>query len=192
VRYTTDGNAPTTVSTPYEAAFVINDATTVKARMFNASGHGSATSSQTYKPVPAGRGLRYRVYEGSWTRMPNYGELKAVFESVTSDLKVESRQLWADNWGMVLEGNFDVDRAGNYSFFLNSDDGSKLYIDDELVIDNDGDHSLLELSGARQLSTGPHELRLEFFEAGGEAILELDYSGPDIERQPFPVDRVTH
>jgi hypothetical protein len=192
VRYTTDGSAPQTTSTVYGKPITIEDATTVQARMFNKEGHGTATSRQTYKPVPAGTGLRYRVYQGSWTRMPKYSDLKPAFESVASDLLVESRQMTADNWAMVLDGNFEVDRAGRYTFFLNSDDGSKLYIDDELVIDNDGDHSLLELTGEKDLSAGKHKLRIEFFEAGGEAILELDLAGPGMERQPFPVDKVTH
>jgi hypothetical protein len=60
------------------------------------------------------------------------------------------------------------------------------------VIDNDGDHSLLELSGATTLSAGTHKLRIDFFEAGGEAILELDWAGPRLERQRFPIGKVTH
>ena len=58
--------------------------------------------------------------------MPDYSQLKPRFESVATDLDVESRQLWADNWGMVLEGNLQIDQAGEYTFHLNSDDGSKL------------------------------------------------------------------
>jgi hypothetical protein len=192
VRYTTDGIAPQHTSTAYEEPIIINDATTVQARMFNSAGHGTATSRQTYKSVPAGTGLRYRIYQGSWTRMPKYDDLKPVFESVTSDLLVESRQLSDDNWAVVLDGNFEVERPGKYTFFLNSDDGSKLYIDDQLVIDNDGDHSLLELSGEKELTAGKHKLRIEFFEAGGEAVLELDLAGPGMERRAFPVDKVTH
>ena len=65
-------------------------------------------------------------------------------------------------------------------------------IDDQLVIDNDGDHSLLELSGAKKLSAGKHKLRIDFFEADGEAILELDLAGPGLERQPFPIEKVSH
>ena len=63
VRYTTDGSAPTNSSTAYERPFAINEATTVQARMFNKEGHGTATSRQTYKPVPAGTGLRYRYLQ---------------------------------------------------------------------------------------------------------------------------------
>ena len=142
--------------------------------------------------MPAGAGLRYRLYEGNWTRLPDYSQLTPVFESVATDLNVESRQLSADNWGMVLEGNFKIDRAGEYTFYLKSDDGSKLYIDDQLVIDNDGDHSLLELKGAKELSAGEHKLRIDYFDAIGEAILELNLEGPGMERQPIPFEKVSH
>ena len=67
-----------------------------------------------------------------------------------------------------------------------------LYIDDHLVIDNDGDHSLLELSGQASLSAGSHRLRIEFFEARGEAILELEVEGPGLPRQPLPFEWVSH
>ena len=124
--------------------------------------------------------------------MPDFSKLKPVFESVATDLNVESRQLIEDNWGMILDGNFDVDSAGQYTFYLKSDDGSKLYVDDQLVIDNDGDHSLLELSGATKLSAGKHKLRIDFFEAGGEAVLALELAGPGLERRRFPIEKASH
>ena len=124
--------------------------------------------------------------------MPNYRELKPIYEGVATDLNVESRQPWPDNWGMEFEGDFQVDQPGEYTFYLNSDDGSRLYIDDQLVIDNDGDHSLLELKNATTLTAGPRKLRIEFFEAGGEAVLELDVEGPGMERQPLPIEKVSH
>ncbi len=192
LRYTTDGATPTLSSAAFERPFAIDKAMTVKARSFNKAGHGTATSTQSYKPVPAGVGLRYRLYEGNWTRLPDYNKLTPVFESVATDLNVESRQLTADHWGMLLEGDIQIDRAGEYTFYLKSDDGSKLTIDDQLVIDNDGDHSLLELKGTKELSAGKHTLRIDYFDAIGEAILELNLEGPGMDRQPLPFEKVSH
>jgi hypothetical protein len=93
---------------------------------------------------------------------------------------------------MVFEGDFDVGQSGDYTFYLNSDDGSKLYVDEQLVIDNDGDHSLLELKKTTNLTAGTHRLRIEFFEAGGEAVLELDVEGPGMKRQSLPIENVSH
>jgi hypothetical protein len=192
LRYTIDGDTPTADSLLYRSPLEIRDEKTVKARMFNEAGHGSTTSSHTYKPIAAGSGLRYRFYEGSWTRVPDFSTLEPVFESLTTDLNIESRQLWADHWAMLLEGNLKIDRSGEYTFHVNSDDGCRLLIDQKLVVDNDGDHSLLELSGKTQLAAGTHSIRVEFFDAEGEAILEIDMEGPGIERQPLPFESISH
>jgi len=192
LRVTTNGITPTIDSEVFDEPFTISGETTVKARRFDEQGFGSATSMKTYKPVPAGTGLRYRYYEGAWTRMPDFNELKPKFSSVTSDLNIETRQMRDDFWAIVLEGNLQLAKQGEYTFHLNSDDGSLLYIDDQLVIDNDGDHSAVELSGKKTLTAGSHRLRLEFFEATGAAILDLDVEGPGMPRQPIPFDRLSH
>lgn len=192
VRHTKDGSTPTVESDVFDAAFAIDGETTLKARRFNEKGHGTTTAIQVYKPVLPGTGLRYRYYEGTWTQMPEFSQLEPKFSGVASDLNVESRQFRPDNWGMVLEGDFEVDETGEYTFYLNSDDGSMLYLDDKLVINNDGDHSVLELNAMTTLSAGTHRLRLEFFDSLGEAILELDVEGPGLSRQPIPFARLSH
>ena len=52
----------------------------------------------------------------------------------------------ADHLGVVFNGLVTVPRSGDYVFFLESDDGARLYLDDELVIDNDGLHGMVEKS----------------------------------------------
>jgi hypothetical protein len=160
--------------------------------MFNEHGHGTTTDAQTYKPVAAGSGLKYHFYKGRWTRMPDFSSLSPDFQSVATNLDVESRQLRPDDWGMVLEGSLKIETAGQYTFHVKSDDGSLLYIDDKLVVDNDGDHSVLELSGQIELSAGVHDLRIEFFDSLGEAILEIDVEGPDMPRQALPFELLSH
>ncbi len=192
LRYTSYGRTPTIDSRQFDEPLKIKTETTVKARRFDAHGLGTATSTQTYKPVPKGTGLRYRYYEGSWTQMPDFSAMTPLFESVTSDLSIESRQLREDYWGMVLDGQLEIETPGDYTFYLNSDDGSLLYIDDELVVNNDGDHSAVELAGQKKLAAGTHTIRLEFFDSLGRAILDLDIEGPGIERQPIPFSQISH
>ena len=47
-----------------------------------------------------------------------------------------------------------IDRPASYTLYLNSDDGSKLWLDGVLVIDNDGLHGMRELSATRTLTAG--------------------------------------
>ena len=71
-----------------------------------------------------------------------------------------------------------VPTAGEYTFRLRSDDGSELFIDNALVIDHDGLHGATDKDGAIQLTAGRHELRVNFFEAGGGQELRLSWRKP--------------
>ena len=68
--------------------------------------------------------------------------------------------------------------TGEYTFRLRSDDGSELFIDDKLVIDNDGLHGAEDKDGTVQLTAGMHALRINFFEAGGGQELRLSWKRP--------------
>lgn len=84
----------------------------------------------------------------------------------------------SDNIGAVFEGYLVAPADGVYSLELESDDGSLLYIGDELVVDNNGLHGMVTSGGAIGLKAGTHSLRIEFFEAGGGAGLIFRWNGP--------------
>lgn len=65
-------------------------------------------------------------------------------------------------------GNLRVPRDGTYAFRLISDDGSRLRVGDRQVIDHDGLHGAEPKDGTVDLAAGPHPLRIEHFEAGGD------------------------
>jgi signal transduction histidine kinase len=75
-------------------------------------------------------GLDYSCYEGNWSWLPDFSQLLAVTQGFTTnfDLQVRTRDTYV---GMVFSGYFDAPQSGEYSFWLKSDDGSKLYIDDQ-------------------------------------------------------------
>ncbi|KAL9139500.1 putative conserved tandem carbohydrate binding domain [Amphidinium carterae] len=85
----------------------------------------------------------------------------------------------ADKFGAKWTGGIAVAAAGDYTFFIDSDDGSRVFIDGELVVDNEGLHSMRERSSTLSLSAGTHGLEVTFFEAGGGAGAIFKYSGPD-------------
>lgn len=74
--------------------------------------------------------------------------------------------------------NLTVPADGTYAFRLTSDDGSKLWIGDTLVVDNDGLHGVEGRDGTIALTAGMHPLRLEHFERGGGQQLTLAWRPP--------------
>ena len=85
----------------------------------------------------------------------------------------------ADLFAVRYQGNLNVEQAGSYTFYLNSDDGSALYIDGVPVINNDGLHGTLEQTVTLDLSAGAHDIEIRYFEAYGKATLALEWAGPD-------------
>jgi hypothetical protein len=78
------------------------------------------------------------------------------------------------DFGAELKGVFDVTANGNYTFTLNSDDGSRLYIDGLLVANNGHPHGPAVATGTVPLTAGTHSFEIQFFECcGGESGVDL-------------------
>ncbi|WP_342078280.1 PA14 domain-containing protein [Yoonia sp. SS1-5] len=84
-----------------------------------------------------------------------------------------------DLFAARYSGELDVETAGTYTFSLNSDDGSALYIDGELVIGNDGLHAAEEVQATVELTAGSHDIEIRYFEAYGAQTLRLMWETPD-------------
>jgi putative heme-binding domain-containing protein len=81
---------------------------------------------------------------------------------------------------------------GIYSFSTESDDGSQLFIDGELLVDNSGSHGMREKSKRTKLTAGDHELTLEFIEEGGGHGCILSWTPPDQEKSVVPASVLFH
>jgi hypothetical protein len=82
-----------------------------------------------------------------------------------------------------FSGNIFVPLTGTWTFFLTSDDGSRLYIDGSQVVDNDGFHGMVEVSASVVLSRGMHSIDVSFFQGGVGAGLTLAWSGPSTAKE---------
>jgi hypothetical protein len=85
---------------------------------------------------------------------------------------------------------FWIAKAGMYRFWLLADDAADLYIDDALVIDNDGQHPPLAKEGSVQLETGVHRMRVPYYQGPKwEVALVLKVQGPqDSELRVFDTE----
>jgi hypothetical protein len=88
-------------------------------------------------------------------------------------------------------GRFWAEKPGEYDFSLTSDDGSNLYIDGELVVENDGIHSTQERSGTVHLSRGAHDIRVSYYQGPADEIaLVLKVAPPEEHYRIFNTDEL--
>ena len=89
-------------------------------------------------------------------------------------------------------GTLRTPEAGAYTFFLTSDDGSRLTVANKLVVDNDGLHGPSEKSGRIELAAGEHSITLDYFNNSGDAACALAWQAPGGEKQILPASAVYH
>ena len=131
-------------------------------------------------------------------RLPDFSTLSPQSKVYTSSLNIPERA-WSEGFpgvrginewfGIDYRGNFTVKQDGKYTFRLSSDDGSKLYIDDKLIINNDGTHPTSSKSGTIELSTSIHKINVQYFQGPRYHIaLQLFVAFEDNQEVLFPGD----
>jgi hypothetical protein len=88
-----------------------------------------------------------------------------------------------DNFSVRWVGKLNIVERGSYDFYLTSDDGSRLFIGDSLVVDNWGVHALESKQGSVELEAGTHPFRLEYFDGTGDAVVKLEWSSSSQPRR---------
>ena len=91
-----------------------------------------------------------------------------------------------DNWGARFSGLVDVPYTGTWTFFINSDDGSELWLNGASLVTNHGSHGMRERSGQVNLTAGAHEFRIEFFQGTGPHGLKFLWEGPNTPKAVIP------
>jgi len=129
-------------------------------------------------------GVFYQVYKGDWDRLPNFDTLKPVKSGVTDHLAPTIAGM-DDHFGVRHTGYLLIEKAGEYQFSTNSDDGSRFYLGHSLVVENDGVHGGTKRSGAMSLDPGKHAFTLHFFEKEGGEHNHVTWSGPGFSEKPL-------
>jgi hexosaminidase len=206
VRYTTDGSEPTAASPVYTGPVsvrVSSTPVTVSARTFMANGRSSVvarerivrTSWRKAEDVRAGAlqpGLSYGYREGTFTAADDVRQ-PGAFDRVGTVPEVGLRgDERPEKYGLRLTGFLRVPKDALYTFYLACDDGGKLRVDDEVVVDHDGQHDATEKQGQVALRAGLHRVEVDFFQAGGGAALRLAVSAPGTARRPVPREWYAH
>jgi hypothetical protein len=130
-------------------------------------------------------GLNYAYYEGGWATVPNFSALTPIKTGTVSNFD-SSIATKADSFGIRFTGSISIPTSGQYTFTTRSDDGSKLYIDNQQIVSNDGRHSAFDSSGTITLSAGMHAIELAYIEIVGGQELSVSWAGPGFSKQLIP------
>ncbi len=141
-------------------------------------------ASYLLKHVKVKANIHFDYYEGDWQMVPDFSQLTPKDSGETTDFSV-SVSPRVDTFGLRFTGYLQIPADGEFQFFLSSDDGAKLWIDGELVVDNDGVHPGGFRDGRKTLTTGAQEVVVEYFEYHGGEELEVEIQGKKLPRQPL-------
>jgi putative membrane-bound dehydrogenase-like protein len=98
----------------------------------------------------------------------------------------------SENFCVRWAGTIRCPKHSTYTFYTESDDGSQLFVDGKLVVDNGGAHAMREKQGHLELTTGDHDLRIEFLQGEGEAGCKMAWAFDDRAKEIIPADVLWH
>jgi len=200
VRYTTDRSFPSINSRLVTGPISLTETTVLTARCFRAGKAVSGAMAASFSKVrPRSatvvdgleKGIRYSYFEGDWDTLPDFGSLRPAATGVLPHFDFTPRKQ-VEHFGFLYEGYIRIETDGVYTFFTESDDGSRLYVGDTLVVDNDMLHPMTERGGVIALARGVHPIRVEFFEKTGGDGLVVSFKGPGTKKQIIPPVVVFH
>ncbi len=142
----------------------------------------SATTTAT-------NGLNYKYYTTTssypWKLLPDFSRLTPAKTGIVSNFSI-SPKTQTNYFAFVYEGEVQIDAAGTYTFYSYSDDGSQLFINGNMVVNNNGTHGAQEKSGSVYLAAGRHNIKVTYFDYINGETLAVKYAGPGIAKQTIP------
>ncbi len=149
----------------------------------NADFNGS--DSFTYTVTGLAAGLQYQFFDGlgSWNSLDDIPTIDPDYIGIATDLDsaglANSLTGSNTNYGVRYYGKLYVENADSYEFSLNSNNGSRIWINGSLVTDNNNSGGTTSNVGSVFLHSGYHDIRIEHYDFGGAAGLIARMSGAD-------------
>jgi len=140
---------------------------------------------QPENPADVVQGLKVEVFEGDFDAVERLAQSQPARIGQAETFSIPE-DVPNERFGLRFTGYIDIPQEGLYTFSTASDDGSKLYIGDTEVVDNDGLHSHSESLGEIALAPGRHAITVLYFQGPVDKSLEVLYEGPGVDRQPVP------
>ena len=134
-------------------------------------------------------GFHYAYYEGEWDSTASFKGLKPQQEGITGDDFDIEKLPRKNNYALIVEGYLEAKEEGYYLFCLDADTGSKLYLDNHLLVRWEGSYKRRTFSYILYLKKGFYPLRLEYLHRKEDFGLKLTYLTPGImdTKKPIPI-----
>jgi len=211
IHYTIDGTDPSKSAVIYKGPFVPNESVTIRAiavspampvapvgemlsflpsaeTVMEAKIYEWKNAIKLSAPKP---GLSYKYFEptgkinlNSITGIP---VTSGVAEVISHRLKKRT-----DKFALEFTGYIKIEKDGIYTFFADSDDGSMVYVDDEAIVNNDGDHGNVEKNGKAALKKGFHKIKVLYFDSGGGNSLKVSMQKEGEAKMEIPKELLFH
>ena len=156
----------------------------------------SAAAADDVKPGLLGE---YYDMDGAVEDFPTIpAEKKPTIKKIDKQINIDSvdENFNGTNLGQHFyirwTGQIKIEKAGKYKFYLESDDGSRLFIDGKQAVNNPGLHGMEKKDGEIELTAGTHELKLEFFQNEGGAGCKLGWSTEGVAEEIVPEKALWH
>jgi hypothetical protein len=99
-----------------------------------------------------------------------------------ADIEIEL----TEHFVILMEGYIDIPEDGSWTFHMLSADGSLLYINNTLIVDNSGVHNALEVSQTLTLHTGLHKIKVAYNNFESVSALSLSWEHANIIKEIIP------
>jgi cytochrome c len=106
------------------------------------------------------------------------GEMLPLYSGSLNAFHIKDGEIpnFKNNFVVLATGYLNIKKTTNVVFRLVSDDGSRLFVDDKLLVDNGGNHGPQPKDGEVILKAGKHPFKLEYFQGGGGYSASLQWA----------------
>jgi len=188
IHYSMDKDVPAGDGPIYDKALELKKSGLLYVQAFKEGYRASEVAVSINEKVARENGVRYKYYSGSWEKLPDLPAMKAQNSGRVARFDLSEIPAAEANFALLMTGAVNVKKAGNYIFYCGSNDGSQLYLDNHLLIDNDGYHGFIEKSGKIFIEEGIHLIEVRYFQMGGARDLKVSWEYKDFSKQALTAE----
>ena len=199
VFYSIDGSEPDRNDILYENPFVVSKTTLIKMKAYrgeleslpakaiiNKAGEIELVHLKDVEP-----GLIYKYTHGIYRMVNDFLEVTPLKTGINPQFNIDPREK-DQFFSFDYEGYINIPKDGEYTFYLSTNDGGRLYLDNYMLLNNDGLHPVVEIKKSVTLKEGLHPVSVKYFQEGGRNGLIVSWEGPGIEKQEIPASVLFH